>query len=501
MAKVVFCQRVVYSFFGIMTISAVLKKHRHKTELIMEADPAKVVQEALALAPDMVMFSTVTATGDFEWALGIAAELKKHKPHILTVFGSTHPTLFPEQTMSHPQVDVACQGEGEMAMLELCNRYDQSQDFSRIPSLWVRTPNGVSKNRLGMLVEDLDQFPFPDRELYQKYNYFSHLDSIDVIAGRGCIFDCSYCMNTTSKEMMRGNGKFVRKHSADYMIAQLKEIRQKYNPKSFTFVDELFTTNKKWLQEFCEKYRQEIHLPFICSVTADTIDDDIASWLKEAGVFRICMGLETGNEYLRNQVLNKRFSNEQFIEAAERIHRHGIKFLTSNMIGLPGESVDNAFETIEMNQRVKTDFLYFSVFQPYPELPITKEMERKGLLEPIKPADYHTTFFMNSLLKQDNIQELVNLHKFFFVAVKFPWLKPLIRRLIKLPSNWLFEQVFVMSFGWMQLMCFRRNPWQLLLMGIGNFKVFYGKRKKDSVPEKIQTEIVLENVENNALIT
>src|SRR3990167_4694888 len=105
MAKVVFCQRVVYSFFGIMTISALLKKNRHSTELNMEADPAKVITEVLAINPDMVMFSTVTATGDFEWAVDIARQLKEQKPALLTVFGSTHPTLFPEETMAHPSVD------------------------------------------------------------------------------------------------------------------------------------------------------------------------------------------------------------------------------------------------------------------------------------------------------------------------------------------------------------------------------------------------------------
>ena len=95
----------------------------------------------------------------------------------------------------------------------------------------------------------------------------------------------------------------------------------------------------------------------------------------------------------------------------------------------------------------------------------------------IKPSDYHTTFFKDSLIKQENIHELVNLHKFFLLAVKFPWLKPLIKKFIKLKPNWLFEQVFVLSFGWMQLRCFRRNPLQLLIMGLGNMKIFYGKKE------------------------
>ncbi len=479
MAKVVFCQRVVFSYFGVMTMSAVLKRDGHQTDLIMEADPSKVIQEAVALNPDMMMFSTVTATGDFEWALDIARELKKQKPSMLMVFGSTHPTLFPEETMSNLAVDIACRGEGELAVLELCQKFDRKEDYSRISNLCVRTAQGVIQNPMGNLVEDLDQFPYPDRELYQKYGYFNNLHSIDVLAGRGCNFNCSYCMNTTTKEMMRGQGKFVRKHSVDYMMTQFKEIIKKYNVKSLTFQDELFTANKRWVKDFCERYGKEIQLPFTCSATADTIDDDIALWLKEAGVFRVCFGLETGNEDLRNNLLNKHFTNAQVIESASILHKHGIKFLTLNMIGLPGETVEQAFETMDLNRIIQADFLYFSIFQPYPKLPITKQLEREGRIDELKPADYSTTFFKDSLIKQDNIDELVNLHKFFFPVIKWPWTKKIVRQLIKLPPNWFFEQVFIISFGWTQLTCYKRSFLQLLIMGVGNVKIFYEKKQKD----------------------
>ena len=144
------------------------------------------------------------------------------------------------------------------------------------------------------------------------------------------------------------------------------------------------------------------------------------------------------------------------------------------MIGFPTETVENAFETVRLNQRVKADFLYSSVFQPYPELPITKDLQEQGKLARIKPSEYPTTFFQGSLILQDNINELVNLHKFFFIAVKFPWMNSCIKSLIKLPPNWLYEQIFILSYGWMQWRCFKRNPLQFL----GNFKIFYAKKNK-----------------------
>ncbi|MCA9402956.1 MAG: B12-binding domain-containing radical SAM protein [Candidatus Omnitrophica bacterium] len=481
MLKIVFCQRIVYSLFGFMTISAVLKEDGHETDLVMQADPQKAAQEILELAPDVVMFSALTATGDIEWTLQIADRIKRKRPGILVVVGGTQATLFPAKTMAHASIDVACQGEGEPAMRELCRKLAAGADYSRIRSLWVRTPQGVVENPMGNLVENLDDLPFPDRGMYAKSGYFDRLDSLDVIAGRGCTFNCSYCMNTTLKEMMRGKGQFIRKHSPQYMIDQLKELQERYHPKSFTFVDELFTVNKTWLREFCGLYKENITVPFICSVTADTVDEETAELLAEAGVFRVCLGLETGNEDLRHKVLNKRFTNEQFFQTADRLHRHGIRFLTSNMLGLPGETVDNAFETVRLNREAKTDYLYYSVFQPYPELVLTNQMKKDGLLDDPDPAGYDSTFFKGSLLKQDNIRELVNLHKFFYLAVKFPWMEPLIRRLIRLPPNWFFEQVFIVCFGWMQFRCFKRNPVQLLAMGIGNLKVYYS-RSKESTP-------------------
>lgn len=476
MTKVIFCQRFVYSYFGIMSISALLKREGHHAELVMEADVKKAVLEIIHADPDAVMFSTLTATGDFEWSLEIANGLKQKNKDILVVFGNLHPTLFPEETMSHEVVDIICRGEGEFPILRLCNRLEHGVSYFDIHGLWVRSPEGIVRNPLGTLIEDLDVLPFPDRDLYQQYGYFNNLDSIDVIAGRGCLFSCSYCMNPRLKEIFRDKGRFVRKFSPEYMISELEEVKKKFKPKSFTFVDELFTVNKGWLQKFSEMYKARIDLPFVCNITADTIDEESISWLAEAGVFRVCMGVETGNEEIRNKLLNKHLTNAQIEETAHRLHKHDIQFLTSNIVGLPGETVDNAFETIEFNQKIKTDFVYFSVFQPYPQLPLTRKMEEEGTLEPIKPADFNTTFFKGSILKQHNINQLVNLHKFFFAVFRFPWLKPIVKLLIQLPPNRFFEQIFILSYGWLALSCFRRHPLQLLAMGRGNMKIFFGDK-------------------------
>ena len=477
MAKVVFCQEIVYSNFGTMIISSVLKKHGHGVELVIGTDVDRVVAEILALNPGIIAFSILTATGEFEWALEIAGKIKDRIPRILTVFGGVHPSIFPDGVIGNKAVDVLCIGEGEYAMLELCNRIDKGKPIAGIENLWVRTKKGISKGRMGHLVEDLDEFPFPDRELYQKYGYFNNPDSIDMLAGRGCPFNCSFCYNSVFMKMHAGKGRFVRKRSVDNVIAELEEVKRSYHPKSLTFVDELFALDKRWLSEFVKKYRERIALPLICSVRADVMDDETAALLAAGGTSHVCLGLETGNEELRNSLLRKRLTNAQLERAAEILHRHGIKLLTTNMVGLPGETIENAFETIELNHKIKSDFVWCSVFQPYPELDITKQMISTGCMPNLRPEEFDTTYFKGSILRQDNIKQLVNLHKFFYLAFKLPVLKPLFRQLIKLPSNPIFEIVFIISYGWFQVSYYHRSPLQVLSMGIGNLKVFYGKKQ------------------------
>lgn len=458
-----------------MSISALLKKHGHETSLVMTYSRDDAAKRILALSPDVVGFSTLTATGEFEWGLEVAKIIKRKKPSVITMFGGMHPTLFPEESIENSAVDMICAGEGEYAMLELCDRLDKRVDSSDIANIWVKTSDGIRRNDIGMLIENLDELPFPDRELYHKSGYFKQIRGMDVMAGRHCPFECSYCYNHIIKDLYKGRGKFFRKHSVSYVINELKELIVKYQPESFTFVDEFFSLNKDWLSDFADMYHREIKLPFICNVRADTVDDEIASMLSRAGATTVCIGLETGNEKLRSDILNKPFTNNRLAETTKILHSHRIKFLTANMFGIPGENIDNAFETVELNQRIKTDFLYFSVFQPYPGLDITKRARQCGLIGDLKPSEYNNSYFRSSLLEQKDIGQITNLHKIFVLVVKYPLLKPLFRVMIKLPSNFIFDIIFMISFGWMQLACFKRSLRQLFMMGIANMKIVYKK--------------------------
>jgi radical SAM superfamily enzyme YgiQ (UPF0313 family) len=474
MAKVVFCQRIYYALFGLMSISAVLKANGHDVELFMNESIDKIVKGIIRRNPHVVAFTMLTATGDFEWSLEIARRVKEKIPQSLVVFGGGHPSLFPDGTIAETAVDVICVGEGEFAMLALCDSIDQMTERYDIPNLWIKTKRGIVKNAMGNLA-DLDTLPFPDRELYDKYGYYRKQRNVDMLAGRGCPYRCSFCYNRVFMDDSKGLGQFVRKHSVDYMIRRLREIKVKYKPEVFRFMDELFVIDKDWLEEFAKKYKEQVNTPFSANVRVDIVTDETMSLLARAGATHVCLGIETGNEDLRMRMLNKKITNAQIRNAAGIIHAHGIKFLTSNMTGIPGETVENSFETIRLNREIKTDVVWHSVFQPYPKLKITEELQDKGCIAHVDPAMFETTYFKGTLLRQEGIKEQINIHKLFGFILKFPRLEPFFRVLIKFPPNPVFEFAFMISYAWLQMTFFNVKFTSIVWMGLKNVRGFYRK--------------------------
>ncbi|MCB2263094.1 MAG: B12-binding domain-containing radical SAM protein [Candidatus Thiosymbion ectosymbiont of Robbea hypermnestra] len=474
MASLVFCQRVHYPLLGLMSISAALKAEGHRVELIMNRRVDPVVEELKRLEPDIVGFSTLIASGDMAWALEVIAGLEKSPDYSpLVVIGGLYPTVFPEEVITSELVDIACLGEGELPMRELCRCIDQGKDFKGIKGLWVRDGNEIVKNPPADLIADLDSLPFVDRDLYQKYFYRNHHGSIDILAGRGCPFRCRFCYNSLVAGMYKGQGKFVRKHSVDYVIDELLRIKERYSPHLFRFMDELFVVNRAWLKEFCAKYRERVGIPFICTARADLIDEENARLLAAAGVIGVCVGLESGNERIRNDLLKKRISDDDLKKTAEILHTHGIKFVTMNMLGIPGESVEDAFATIRLNREIESDYVWHSVFLPYPGLPITEVLEGKGLIPSFDHENFDTTYFKDSPVGTPEINELINLHKLFFLAFKFPRLEFLIRKLIKLPSNIIFELIFMLSYAWLEIRFFKVKLRSIARLGFMNLRDYY----------------------------
>jgi len=428
---------------GIMHISALLKQEGHQTSLAVatKEDP---VEAALRLEPDVVGYTVYTGTQNYY--LDLNRRIKAQLPGVFSIFGGPHPTFFPEM-IEHEGADGICVGEGEYATLDLLNALQAGAEIVGLPNWHFKLNGEIVRNPVRPLLtsEQLDELPFPDRDLlYNAHPASRHNKIRPFITGRGCPYSCTFCFNKAYRDLYRGLGKATRRRSVEDVIQEIKAVRKRYLLEFITFMDDTFILNRQWLQEFAVRYKAEVGLPFWCQVRVDLITDEMMALFKDAGCVSVSFGLEAGNDRLRNAILKRDMSREQILEASRTFRRHGIAFMTNNMLGLPTGSLETDFETLELNVQCRPSYANILLFQPYPKTELGEWACREGWMTG-SFDDLSGSVSDNTILRfgsESEKRQIENLQKLCPLAVEFPFLVPLVKLLIKLPPNKLFWLVY-----------------------------------------------------------
>lgn len=468
MARFLFLQNYLTEYLGTLGVCSYLQSRGHEAEAAVTGTAKEVRREIEGKRPDVV--GLYTSIGNLTWVsdtLKLISETGTDGRPV-TMVGGPHPTFFPELIGDWP-VDVLCRGEGEEATAEIGDRLDAGAGYDDVANLWVRQGDGtVSGNDVRPLVEDLDALPAPDRSFYRRYPFLGKASTKKFITGRGCPYRCTYCMNQRFNEIYRGKGRIVRKRSPEHVVDEILRVKTEYGLEFARFVDDTLVMSKKWLFEFLALYREKVGLPFSCTMRADTADREMVRELGASGADTCFFGLETGVEGLRNAVLKKSIRNEDIERTAGWLREEGIRILTFNMLGLPGERLEDAFETVAINRRIGTDYPWCSILQPYPGTELEEICKERGCLPPgvEQEGAFDHSWFRRSVIDSGEKRRIENLHKFFYLAVRAPWLEPLIRQLIKLPPNPLYHLVFKVSYGWLFTRVRRMSLFRLVGMAL-----------------------------------
>lgn len=365
---------------GIGILSAFVKQHGHQSKCLYVDDN---MQDNSILAsigkydPDLIAFSVVT----HQWAhIKRVAALIKTKFQAPVICGGAHPTFNPSQVMDDPNINMVCIGEGEYPLLDVLNCLENGGDLSTIPNIWAKNENGqVFKNESRPLIENLDEIPFPDRSLLPFQEIVDSCNTEPVImASRGCPYNCAFCSNSAYRSIYKGKGNWVRQRSPENVIEEIREMNDHYTINTLNFYDECFGYNKRWLETFCSLYKEEFGFPFGCFIRAETMKRENFRMLAEAGLALIYLGIESGNENIRYNVMNRKVSDERIISACKDAKAEGIQVWTYNIVGVPGETVETIDETMELNRKINPNFVSVSLFQPMPGTKLYDECIEKN---------------------------------------------------------------------------------------------------------------------------
>ncbi len=313
-------------------------------------------------------------------------------PDVPIIWGGIHSTLLPEQTLENPNVDMIVAGEGDATFEELVKALETRTPLSHVKGIWYKE-NGKAHFTGERAFVDLDAQPPLSYELIDMDRYRRRLfdkDHVSFTSSRGCTFNCAFCWEPAM------NKRKWRALKSETVLEHLKRIIRDYGIRGFLFTDDNFFVDMERAHAILEGI---VHADLKISlgklqIRADTVcrlDRDFLQLLVRAGVKRLHLGVESGNERVL-RMIKKGETIEQIVEANRILASYPIVPLYLFMMGLPTEtpeefsqSVRLAIRLTEENPRaVKT----FNIYTPYPGTELYKRCVQLGLKEPRRLEDW-----------------------------------------------------------------------------------------------------------------
>ncbi|MCK5522783.1 MAG: radical SAM protein [Thiomargarita sp.] len=341
-------------------------------------------KEVAAYEPDLIACS---ATEDlFPYAMKLLRNLRT-KGKAKTILGGLFATFAPNKAIQPPEIDIICLGEGEYPLQELCKRIDKGQSYTDIPNLWVKQDGVVIKNKMTSLT-DIDHLPLLDLEIFDESRYYRPFAgkiyrTIPVETHRGCPYKCTYC-NSPAQERLykKENLQFSRLKSIESLRRDLLFYKNEGQAEYlFFWANTFLALSNQYLEELAEMYISEIGLPFWCQTRPETLSEKRVQILKKMGLNSITLGIEHGNPQFREKILGRKISNKVIMDSVHRLADYDIKFYVDNIIGLPTETRELAFDTIRLSKQIPTMDRNMFTFSPFHGTPLRDLAENMGYID------------------------------------------------------------------------------------------------------------------------
>lgn len=383
--------------------------------------------------PDIIGFSVLSF--NYPSALKIARYIKKNYK-IKIIFGGVHAILSPEDVIVNDEVDIVCTGEGEYLLQELL---DNNLKCDKIKGVWYKKNGKIIKNTKRKLVENLDVLAFPDFSDFDIKHYFKvNHNHFPIMASRGCPFSCTYCSNHALRKQLIG--KYVRFRSINNVLKEI-EIRinqyKKLGLEFLYFFDDTFILSKDFVKEFCFKYKQKNYYKIIrwtANVRANLVTDNIIKMMKKAGCYEARMGVESGNDYILNDVYNRNMTRDQLLKAFKIIKENDVQLRLDFIYGAPSETLSMMEDSFDLAKNSKADNVFFAKLYPFPGTEIKKICEEEKTINynldfkskgmpPVEKTKYVTNAQINDFKNKINKWQAKKYIKegFQLKGIKFLW--------------------------------------------------------------------------------
>ena len=198
-----------------------------------------------------------------------------------------------------------------------------------------------------------------------------------------------------------------------------------------------------WLIDFLDRYKKEIRLPFYCLMRSNTLTEEMAKRLSEAGCISIAMSVESGDERIRNDILKRGLTDKQVINSFRYARKYGIKTYGATLLAIPGATYEDDLKSFMFVKKLKMNAPTFGIVYPYPNTKLAEYAIKIGVLDP----KYSSTHAFGNLSpfncftdKEKRMQlNLVFLGPIFCVLPDM--FIPLFQILLRINAPWLYRPI------------------------------------------------------------
>jgi len=430
--------------YGLMVLAASLRAHGHSATLVQGKSVDDIIADFTTVNADVLALSATT--GLHRVYLAWARALRARFPDKILVLGGPHATFYPRAIEQAP-LDGLCIGEGEESFPEFLRLVQAG--FPTIPAgWWIRRDHGLGAVERGAArspVLDLNALPPPAFDLfYDTDPRYRKEPNKSFLATRGCPFSCSYCFNRQLNQRYRAYGAGLRSRDPEALCDDILAVRDRWGLKLVWFLDANFISNVPWLESFVAVYRRRVNLPMFCKLRPERATERVLGLLDSAGCTGVGVGLESGSERVRREILCRPASDADILAGCRRLKARGIRIMAFSMVGIPGATFDEELQTLALNVACGIDLAAATILQPYPGTAIAEWSESKGFFD----GNYDrlgysyfdaSPFYYPNKRARDRV---TNLQRLFSYAVEFPEVRRNIRWLIEREPNRLYTYLF-----------------------------------------------------------
>jgi radical SAM superfamily enzyme YgiQ (UPF0313 family) len=373
-----------YFPLGLGLIAAIVRRLGHEVEALdlNATRPTPEEEERLLAAASADVFGLTGLITDLAVVRRLTRSLRAAHPDAPILLGGGLASSFPEIALGQTAANIVLPGEADLTIGPLLEALAAGGEWRALPGLVYRERERFVRTATAPVVTNLDDLPFPDRELSPAEIYAENMRQawmfgrptrgLSVITSRGCPYRCIYC----DKSIW---GERFRQRSVDNVVAEIETLASRFSLEGVLFADDTFVLRREWVRGFCRELRARMPgLRWSANGRVGRLDDELLDEMAAAGCDTLGFGFESGSDLILRE-LRKNVTAAQALATTQAAQRAGIRVIGYITVGSFSETAETIEETVGFLKAAGVP-AGVNFLTPFPGTPLYDEARRRGKL-------------------------------------------------------------------------------------------------------------------------